>query len=175
MKEKNNPFGQIIIILSKQPPDANTCDWTRVWCGVNKEQNIYNSIHLKDMAMRSESYKSLELDASESSCASKIPRALLNLCSVLERTIQKNEKHLRSTKKKDPITIFHGIKAPNLSVRQYIERIFKYSRCSPSCFVAAQIYMDRYFQRRGGYLTSFNVHRLLITSVMVAAKFMDDG
>ncbi|KAI9099134.1 hypothetical protein K1719_024901 [Acacia pycnantha] len=32
-----------------------------------------------------------------------------------------------------------------------------------------------YFERKGGYLTLFNVHRLLITTVMVAAKFVDDG
>ena len=125
------------------------------------------------MAIRSVAYKSLQVEAYEN-CTSGTPRALLILSSVLEKTIKKNDKLLLPKGKNDTITIFHGLKAPNLSITQYVERIFKYSRCSPSCFVIAQIYMDRYFQKKGGCLTSFNAHRLLITSVMVAAKFADD-
>ncbi|XP_027349555.1 cyclin-P3-1 [Abrus precatorius] len=126
------------------------------------------------MAIRSEAYKSLEVDACDNYATETTPLALINLSSIWERSILKNEKLLLSTTKNDPITIFHGSKTPNLSVTQYMERIFKYIHCSPSCFVIAQIYMDRFFQKRGGYLTSFNAHRLLITSVMVAAKFADD-
>ncbi|KAK4273472.1 hypothetical protein QN277_021864 [Acacia crassicarpa] len=126
------------------------------------------------MGMRTEAYKSLELDAYESWSNSNTPRVVQNLSCVLEGWIQRNEKHRRSTKR-ESITMFHGTKAPNMSVRQYMERIYKYTRCSPCCFVIAQIYMDRYFERQGGYLTSFNVHRLLITTVTVAAKFIDDG
>jgi len=127
------------------------------------------------MAIKSETYKSLELGAPSKSHASGTPLVLLNLSSNWERSILKNEKLLLTTRKKnDPVTIFHGSKAPNLSVTHYMERILKYSHCSPSCFVIAQIYMDRFFQKKGGYLTSFNAHRLLITSVMVAVKFLDD-
>lgn len=36
------------------------------------------------------------------------------------------------------------------------------------------IYMDRFIQRNDFALTSLNVHRVAITSVMVAAKFFDD-
>ncbi|XP_061348524.1 cyclin-P3-1 [Gastrolobium bilobum] len=125
------------------------------------------------MAIRSETYKSLEVDASEN-WASGTPRALLNVSSIWEKSILKNEKLLLSMRKKDPVTIFHGSEAPNLSVTHYMERIYKYSRCSPCCFVIAQIYMDRYFHKMGGYLTSFNAHRLVLTSVVVAAKFADD-
>uniref|UniRef100_A0A5B6YWX3 Cyclin n=1 Tax=Davidia involucrata TaxID=16924 RepID=A0A5B6YWX3_DAVIN len=76
---------------------------------------------------------------------------------------------------KDVVTIFHGSRAPSLGIRQYIDRIFKYSCCSPSCFIVAQIYVDRFIQRTNVHLTPLNVHRLLITSVMVAAKFIDDA
>ncbi|XP_010255964.1 PREDICTED: cyclin-P3-1-like isoform X2 [Nelumbo nucifera] len=102
-------------------------------------------------------------------------RLLSLLSSLLERSVQKNEKLLDSMKKKDVVTVFHGLRAPTLSIHQYIDRIFKYSSCSPSCFVVAYIYMDRFLQRTDIYLTSLNVHRLLITSVMVAAKFLDDA
>ncbi|CBI32332.3 unnamed protein product, partial [Vitis vinifera] len=103
------------------------------------------------------------------------PRVLLLLSSLLERSVQKNETLLETAQIKDAITIFHGSRAPTLSVRQYIDRIFKYSGCSPSCFVVAHIYVDRFLQHTDAHLTSLNVHRLLITSVMVAAKFIDDA
>lgn len=103
------------------------------------------------------------------------PRVLLLLSSLLERSVQKNETLLETQQIKDGISIFHGSRAPTLSVRQYIDRIFKYSGCSPSCFVVAHIYVDRFLKHTDAHLTSLNVHRLLITSVMVAAKFIDDA
>ncbi|XP_010070213.2 cyclin-P3-1 isoform X2 [Eucalyptus grandis] len=103
------------------------------------------------------------------------PRVLMLLSSALDRSVQKNERLLETSHSKDVITIFHGVRPPALTIRQYIERIFKYSACSPSCFVIAQIYMDRFVQNTDVLLTSLNVHRLLITSLTVAAKFVDDA
>ncbi|CAI9768753.1 unnamed protein product [Fraxinus pennsylvanica] len=103
------------------------------------------------------------------------PQVLSLLSTLLERSVQKNERILEATKTKDAITIFHGSRAPSLGIRQYIDRIFKYSRCSPSCFVIAHIYVDRFIQRTNMLLTSLNIHRVIITSVMVAAKFIDDA
>ncbi|MED6181989.1 hypothetical protein PIB30_024618 [Stylosanthes scabra] len=134
------------------------------------------------MSRRSESYKSLQqVEASSENGTSTPPRALLSLCSVWETSIQKNDKlvMISSTRnnnnnKKEHMTVFHGSKAPKLSITRYMERILKYSRCSPSCFVIAHIYMERYFTKNGGFLTSFNAHRLLITSLLLAVKFLDD-
>ncbi|GFZ04702.1 cyclin p1;1 [Actinidia rufa] len=103
------------------------------------------------------------------------PRVLSLLSSLLERSVQRNEMLLETSQIKDGVTIFHGSRAPSLGIQQYIDRIYKYSCCSPSCFVVAHIYVERFVQRINIRLTSLNVHRLLITSVMVAAKFMDDA
>jgi hypothetical protein len=40
--------------------------------------------------------------------------------------------------------------------------------------VVALIYIDRIIESRNVVLTALNVHRLLITSLMLAAKFFDD-
>ncbi|GAU23356.1 hypothetical protein TSUD_334030 [Trifolium subterraneum] len=103
------------------------------------------------------------------------PRVLSLLSSLLERSVQKNEMLLETKHIEDVVTVFHGLRAPTLSVRKYIDRICKYSACSPSCFVVAHIYMDRFLHHTEIKLTSLNVHRLLITSIMLAAKFMDDA
>ncbi|KAL1350630.1 hypothetical protein HN51_014666 [Arachis hypogaea] len=125
------------------------------------------------MPTRSEAYKSLLQVEESSENGTLIPRALLILSSVWERSIKKNDKLVMMISSKN-ITVFHGSKAPKLSITRYMERIVKYARCSSSCFVIAQIYIDRYFSKNGGYLTSFNAHRLLITSLLVAVKFLDD-
>lgn len=108
------------------------------------------------------------------------PRVLYLVSSLLERSIGKSKKKLlellgpRRRELEDGVTIFDRTRAPSLSIGQYLDRIFRYSSCSNSCFIVALIYMDRFLQRTGAFLTSLNVHRLVITSVMVAAKFMDD-
>ncbi len=125
----------------------------------NVDSDVYLSLGLKELRKG----------------APAIPRVLSLLSSLLERSVQKNEILLEGTQINDVITIFHGLRAPTLGIRQYLDRIFKYSGCSPSCFVVAYIYVDRFLQNTEVHLTSLNVHRLLITSVMLAAKFIDDA
>ncbi|XP_071720651.1 cyclin-P3-1-like [Rutidosis leptorrhynchoides] len=103
------------------------------------------------------------------------PKVLSLISSHLERSVRMNEALLENPQTKDVITVFHGSRAPELTIKEYIDRIFKYSRCSPSCFVVAQVYMDRFIQCGNVNLTSLSVHRLLITSIMLAAKFIDDA
>ncbi|CAL5403504.1 unnamed protein product [Camellia sinensis] len=73
------------------------------------------------------------------------------------------------------LNAFHGVRAPNISIGKYLERIYKYTNCSPSCFVVGYVYIDRLVHRHPDSLVfSLNVHRLLVTSVMVASKILDD-
>ncbi|KAI3678927.1 hypothetical protein L6452_38231 [Arctium lappa] len=103
------------------------------------------------------------------------PKVLARISSLLQKSVEKNETMLQTTQTKDDlITVFHGSRAPTLTIQQYVDRIFKYSRCSPSCFVVAYVYIDRFIRTRNIIVTSLNVHRLLITSIMLAAKFIDD-
>eukprot|EP00250_Pteridium_aquilinum_P001864 c12071_g1_i1 orf=903-1661(-) len=108
------------------------------------------------------------------------PRVLSVLSSLLERMVAKNDAYVaqwgHTLSPLHRLTVFHGLKAPSISVPKYVERIFKYANCSPSCFVVAYAYLDRFIHQQPGLpITSLNVHRLLITSVMVAAKFLDDA
>ncbi|KAK0600004.1 hypothetical protein LWI29_010643 [Acer saccharum] len=127
----------------------------------------------KLVELESETYSAVGLDDSLGIVGN--PRVLSLLSSILERSIQKNESSLKVSRKQEVVTIFRGTRAPpSMSIGQYIERIFKYSTCSPCCLVLAYVYTNRYLQRIDGSLTSLVVHRLLITSIMVAAKCIDD-
>ncbi|KAH1086479.1 hypothetical protein AAZX31_07G113000 [Glycine max] len=107
----------------------------------------------------------------EEESPSVMPKVITFLSSLLERVAESNDHNQQHQK----ISVFHGLTRPNISIHSYLERIFKYANCSPSCFVVAYVYLDRFTQRQPSLpINTFNVHRLLITSVMVAAKFMDD-
>eukprot|EP00250_Pteridium_aquilinum_P007553 c17241_g1_i1 orf=285-980(-) len=117
------------------------------------------------------------------------PRVLSVLSSLLQKMVTENDRIVsgQGVDSSDSssqchenmmqrLTVFHGQRAPSISVEQYVERIFKYANCSPSCFVVAYAYLDRFIHQQPDIpITSLNVHRLLITSVMVAAKFLDDS
>lgn len=73
------------------------------------------------------------------------------------------------------LNAFHGVRAPSITIPNYIERIYNYTNCSPSCFVVGYVYIDRLVHKYPDSLVvSLNVHRLLVTSVMVASKILDD-
>lgn len=90
------------------------------------------------------------------------------LAAVVESMVHASERLLFQKTK------FDAFRAPAISVRDYLLRIHKYAACSPECFVLALVYVDRLHQLQGLVLTELNVHRVLITSVVLAAKFFDD-
>jgi len=61
------------------------------------------------------------------------------------------------------------------SNRFIIFRVHKYASCSNECFILALIYIDRLIQRNNFLLTELNVHRVVITAILLAAKFFDDA
>lgn len=55
-------------------------------------------------------------------------------------------------------------------------RVQTYGGCSHACFVVALVYIDRLIQQSPGlFVSCYNVHRLLLTSLILAAKFFEVG
>jgi len=98
---------------------------------------------------------------------------LVNVLSdVLSRLCERNDRFLINH---TPVTRFHALRAPQITIESYLKRIAKFSNCSEECFVLALIYIDRLIRKNGNFLVnSLNVHRLMITSIMLGAKFFDD-
>jgi len=84
--------------------------------------------------------------------------------------------HLASlTGRPQRVTRFHAIRPPQLSICDYLDRISTYFQCSNECFVLSLIYLDRIVKLHPEFsICNLNIHRLLVTSVMLAAKFFDD-
>ena len=72
-------------------------------------------------------------------------------------------------------TSMHCVEVPDITLRDYHERISKYCNVSEPCHIISLIYMDRMVLADSQMMvTKHSVHRLLITSLLLAAKFRDD-
>lgn len=73
------------------------------------------------------------------------------------------------------VSIFNSQEVPAISLSNYLRRVHKYTNYSPQCLMIAVIYIDRYNMAKDDFsLNWHNVHRILLTSIMMAVKFHDD-
>lgn len=73
------------------------------------------------------------------------------------------------------MTCFHAVRPPAMSIQDYFARIQRFFGCSGACYVLGLLYLDRIMKRHPDYgMSTLSCHRLVITSIMVAAKFNDD-
>ncbi|CAO3598014.1 unnamed protein product [Absidia cylindrospora] len=89
---------------------------------------------------------------------------------LLESIIQTNDELMIDT----PLTHFHSRAKPNISILAYLTRILKFAPFSNEALLSLLVYFDRIALKQQYAVNSFNVHRLLITSVVVASKFTSD-
>ena len=93
------------------------------------------------------------------------------LANLLDRLIQANNSRTQTA----TYLKFQSAYASDVSVHAYLTRIHNYAHCSRACLVMAMIYIDRLIETNNGLvLTNLNVHRLLITGVLIAVKWHDD-
>ncbi|WIA08623.1 hypothetical protein OEZ85_008052 [Tetradesmus obliquus] len=110
-------------------------------------------------------------------------RLLQTLSATLESMVEQTEQREHLRLKQGPaaaglgpqLTVFHGLRAPPISIEAYLVRIAKYAKCSPACFVHSMVHMLKLAQQDASFApTRLNVHRLLLTGVLISAKFLDD-
>ena len=74
----------------------------------------------------------------------------------------------------DALSFFQGSEI-GYDYSLFLERICENSECSPSCLVVSLIYLERLQQRFSSpILSSKSVKRLLLVSIMIAAKCLED-
>ena len=71
-------------------------------------------------------------------------------------------------------TPFHSMYLPPLSIKDYMERIYRYFNCSAECYILSLIYIDRLIHSDSFIMNGFSAYRVVLTSLMLSAKFFDD-
>ncbi|KAI8647600.1 cyclin-domain-containing protein [Parasitella parasitica] len=73
------------------------------------------------------------------------------------------------------ITYFHSRAIPNISVLSYLSRIHRFAPFTNEALLSMLIFFDRIAKLDNGFtINSYNIHRLLITSIVIASKFTSD-
>lgn len=96
---------------------------------------------------------------------------LKEISEILTSIIQNNRKNRNGKKDNSPFVHEH---APKISIFDYLLRIQKYSNIENSSFIIALIYIDRICTKKGIILTKYNIHRILFTAILIAAKYNED-
>ncbi|KAI8391197.1 cyclin PHO80-like protein [Radiomyces spectabilis] len=105
------------------------------------------------------------------------------LTGLLERITKANDQlfatHAESHRKSKSALLsyncFHARSIPTIDIHSYLVRILKYCPCSNECFLSLLVYFDRMSRKSVGLrIDSFNIHRLIISGVMLASKFFSD-
>lgn len=103
----------------------------------------------------------------------EITAAFLECLLATNNAIVVNSKH-HSTN--DLASVFHARSVPDISVEKYIQRMAKYSPFPAECLITALIYFERIKSSYPSLIvSSFNIHRLLLTSILLSAKFHCDN
>ncbi|KAI7906897.1 cyclin-domain-containing protein [Cokeromyces recurvatus] len=93
------------------------------------------------------------------------------VADLLNSVIEANDKLINNT---TILTRFHSRAATNMDIYSYILRILKYTPFTNEVLIYLLIYFDRISNDKNYILSSSTVHRLLITSIIIATKFTSD-
>ena len=112
------------------------------------------------------------------------PKVIQAFAQCLNHFIHLSEVDKRPNNPLDrPLGAFESSVVPEMALEDYIDRVYTYANCSPSCFAVAYIYLKRITGEAGtspnsilagAEITRFNAHRLVLVSIVTACKFVDD-
>ncbi|CAN8286386.1 unnamed protein product [Cochlearia groenlandica] len=122
--------------------------------------------------------RKLRSDLYKEDSSNTIPLVISVLSSLIERTLARNERISRRRSRsygQSKTRVFDCLEIPDMTIQSYLERIFRYTKTGPSVYVVAYVYIDRFCHNNQSFRISLtNVHRLLITTIMVASKYVED-
>jgi len=93
------------------------------------------------------------------------------LSDVLKELCNRNESHGKHLIFNSS---FCSTRVPSITVKQFVRRLAKYTCCSEASLVLSLVYIDRLITKKGFIVIPHNVHRLILTSILVSVKFFDD-
>ena len=96
----------------------------------------------------------------------KISDLLSNICDENTKKFKKD--------KNQYIKPFLSNNIPQISIKDYLERLYKYSKINSSTIILILIYIDRICNIHKFKLTYFNIHKLILSSLIIAIKYNED-
>lgn len=91
------------------------------------------------------------------------------LCHICDENINKYNNEINNKLTKPFLSI-----NPSISIKDYLERLYKYTKINSSTIVLILIYIDRLCNINKCKLTYSIIHKLILSSMVVAVKFNED-
>ena len=134
----------------------------------NNSQNKINNINNNCINLES-SLLNINLDnnASELKIISNISDVFIDICDNNSKEFirEKNQKQLM----KPFVTI-----NPSIKIKDYLKHLYEYGKMNTSTFILMVIYIDRLCNRNKIKLTYRIIHKLILSSLIVAVKYNED-
>lgn len=70
--------------------------------------------------------------------------------------------------------VFNAKKVPLIKLEKYVTRIMTLTKCEENTMIHALILIDNLCEKNNIFLTKVNTHRILITAVVIAIKYLED-
>ena len=98
-------------------------------------------------------------------------QGIINIISLLLTNIceENNEKNKNGIDK-----YFETQVEPSINIKDYITRLFVFSKPEESTIISSLIYIDRFCQNNQIILTKCNIYKLILASFVVAIKYNED-
>ena len=103
---------------------------------------------------------------------------LINAISNILTTILEKNKKLKNYKeilKKQSKMFFSANLIPNISIKDYLTRIQTYSQMEKSTLILSLILIDHMCKKSNIVITSYNIHRILFSSILISIKYNEDS
>ena len=129
---------------------------------INQNNNL-NSINI----LQNDQSFNVEDDSCRKTVINKISDLFLNICND-------NVKELMNHKENNLIKPFLT-NNPSISIKDYLERLCTFSLINISTIILIVIYIDRICNINKFKLTYYNIHKLILSSMVVAIKYNEDN
>jgi len=103
-----------------------------------------------------------------------IEKIMIEKISILLSDICDENAKLYKTENSQYIKPFLSKNIPQISINDYIERLYKYNKINSSTIILILIYIDRICNINKFKLTYFNIHKLILASMIIAIKYNED-
>ena len=106
----------------------------------------------------------------------KVSNVVTSISTRLISILMRSKEIANYTKlvKKQSKLIFTSKKIPSISIGDYLNRLYKYTKCDASTLIISLIYIERLLNKSKIILNETNIHRIVVASVLVSIKVNED-
>ena len=103
---------------------------------------------------------------------SEIHNALITMADLLTDICEESSKDKDTNNKL--IKPFLSKKIPSISIEKYLVRLVSHSKMEISTLILILIYIDKICKNNKFRLNYFNIHKLIVTSMLISIKYNED-